>query len=57
MKDWTAELRQHATALTKAAAFFREFNGTDVEEHAEALDGAAQAFKNDADEYEQFNAQ
>lgn len=57
MTDWAEKLRQHANALTEAATFFRTFNGTDVEEHADALDDAAQAFKDDADEYEQFNAQ
>lgn len=57
MTDWPEKLRKHANALTEAATFFRTFNGTDVEEHADALDDASQAFKDDADAYEQFNAQ
>ena len=47
-------LRGFALCLETAASYFEDFNGTDSEDHAEALRNAAKQFREDADEYEAY---
>ena len=56
MTDWPSELRKHAVNLDAAVAALKAFCGTDEDEHVEALEDAAKQLREDASEYEKFNA-
>jgi hypothetical protein len=52
MTYWSKELKKHADNINKAGAAFREFYGTDCEQHTKNLEQASAQFQADAYEDE-----